>query len=154
MTTEVSLFPTFLSNLITSLRATSGYRDPATASTDIPVYDGPRPNDAGDMQYLVVGDFDDPEVNEPTPADIAYVNSPAFNPRAREESWRAPCVAVAWSGDTDISTLRTAAFGIYSTVETLLRTDMTQGISSGTVRSQIIGATWRQFQTDAGAEQR
>lgn len=69
---------------------------------------------------------------------------------SRNEDITVPCFLFVRSGDQSLSDARTSLFGYFATIENLLRTTPTLGISTNTIRAQLVGETFAQTQTGDG----
>lgn len=117
--------PAAIDSLLAILRA---------ASTDVPVYDGLEPTDAPDRRYILVGAAD-PTSDELF--DAASTSQPwgALGHMQRRETFTLHCIAVAWSGDNDLSACRLAATGVLELATSAVVADPTLG---GTVLQTAI----------------
>jgi hypothetical protein len=147
-----SRLPAVIDGLVAALRATSGYRDPETAVSGIPVFDGPQYGISGDRvaTWLCVGWSGDPDA--PEDAGDAAQTIAALGNRQREEIGTIKMRAVSSSGDRDMRARRDAAFAAMGTVEQLCRTTPQLGLDPAWMREAQIADRyrWRQHY-DEGA---
>lgn len=94
------------------------------ASSPVAVYDGPVTTAAPAQLVLWVG-LTDPDNDAAEPAGESQQEWAAIGRRGRNETVTIHCVAEAWSGAEDVRTVRVAAYGIVSAVETLMQADTT-----------------------------
>lgn len=93
----------------------------APAPNTVAVYDGPRITQEPSQRNLYVG-LTDPDSDEPVSANSEQTWA-ALGKQAVDETLTIHCCAEAWSGETDVRTLRLEAYGIVHAVETLIRAD-------------------------------
>lgn len=93
----------------------------AAAPDTVAVYDGPRIEQSPSQRNLYVG-LTDPDGDEPIAANSEQEWA-ALGKQAITENLTIHCCAEAWSGETDVRTLRLAAYAIVHAVETLIRAD-------------------------------
>lgn len=112
------------------------------------VYDGQWVTPpAGNESYVAVGWA--PDLPGPT-GDQEWAS---LGNRARTERIDVPCYADAYTGDTDTSSRRTAAFDLFAAVENALRADPTiGGVIPNPGWAQIGTYSVRQEQTENGLE--
>ncbi len=97
----------------------------APAPSTVTVYDGPVTTGLDAPLKLFVG-LTDPDNPAAEPAADSQQAWAALGRRGRDEQVTIHCCAEAWSGSDDIKTMRLAAYGIVSAVETLMQADTTQ----------------------------
>jgi hypothetical protein len=123
-----------IDGLLATLRAASGFRDPAVDSTAAGVYDGPEaPLYEGVVpqeDFVVVGwsGLGDGPVESAVTEQTAI----SIGNREREETGRIPCLAVAQTGDTEYGTakaMRDAALALVAGAEAAIRSDPWLGIT-------------------------
>ena len=95
------------------------------ATPAVAVYDGP-PTTALDFGLKLFVGLTDPDNPAAEPAADSQQAWAALGRRGRDEQVTIHCCAEAWSGSDDIKTMRLAAYGIVSAVETLMQADTTQ----------------------------
>jgi hypothetical protein len=93
----------------------------AAAPNTVAVYDGPRLEQSPSQRNLYIG-LTDPDSDEPVSANSEQEWA-ALGRQAVTENLTIHCCAEAWSGETDVRTLRLAAYAIVHAVETLVRAD-------------------------------
>ena len=96
-----------------------------TATPPVTVYDGPVTTGLDAPLKLFVG-LTDPDNPNAEPAADSTQAWAAIGRRGRDEMVTIHCCAEAWSGDDTVRTVRLAAYGIVSAVETLMQADTTQ----------------------------
>lgn len=68
----------------------------------------------------------------------------------KDEAFEVPSVLFVRSGDNALKPVRDELFGYFATVESTLRTNVTLGISTNTVRAQLLSYEYSQPQTPDG----
>ncbi len=94
----------------------------APAPNTVTIYDGPRLEQTPSERNLYVG-LTDPDAEEPVAAN-AQAAWKGQGKQTVDETITIHCCAEAWSGETDVRTLRLAAYGIYGAVQNLIRGDV------------------------------
>lgn len=122
----------------------------AHPTAPVAVYDGPVLTEAPAQLALWVG-TDDPDSPDALVAAESESTWAALGNLAQDETIAVHCAAEAWSGDTDVRTIRLAAFGIVSAVETLLRADATLGGTLPSGWCRVTGRQLRQNNVQAGS---
>ena len=121
----------------------------APAPNTVAVYDGPRLEQSPSQRNLYVG-MTDPDANEPVAAN-SVATWAGQGRQAVNEDITIHCCAEAWSGETDVRTLRQAVYGIFGAVQDLIRGDVQ--LSGGVLWWAPVGPEHelQQNQTDQGA---
>jgi hypothetical protein len=135
------------------MRAQAGYRDPESATSGIPVFDGPEYGITGDNAdtWLCVGWSGDPDA--PQSGASASQTIATLGNRSREEIGSINLRAMSQKGDRDIQARRNAAFAVMGDLETLLRNDPLIGLSPLWMREAQIGERYSIEQRfDGGAQ--
>lgn len=141
MTGTPSTWPNWVDAVLAAMRATTGYKDPSSTATGIPVYDGPEVYLTADTvgSYLVIGySGTDEEPDSPGSADQTEATSSPL--RSKDEMGIITCYACAQSGDNSITNrsvkkVRDQAFAMVAAVEISIRTAPDEGlIGLGQVR--------------------
>ncbi len=125
--------------------ATLGQATPAVA-----VYDGPVAQYGAAPLELWVG-LDDPDADD---APIGATGEQAWagiGAMRKDETFQVYCCAVAWSGDTAIRPVRTAAYEIVAAVEDIVRGDASLGGNILVTLNGVTGLALRQMNVDRGA---
>ena len=119
VTSRVAPLIDYLVNLFTT--------DPTigAATPPVTVYDGPQTTGLDPFLKLFIGLTDPDNPAGEVAADSAQ-SWASLGRRGRDEMVTIHCAAEAWSGTEGIKTVRTAAYGIVSAVETLMQADSTQ----------------------------
>lgn len=94
----------------------------APAPNTVAVYDGPSLAQTPTQLNLYIG-LTDPDADEPIGAN-AEASWAGQGKQSVNEAITIHCCAEAWSGETDVRTLRVAAYGIYGAVQNLIRGDV------------------------------
>jgi hypothetical protein len=145
--TLTTRIPAVLDYLVTTFTAASTL---GTANPPVAIYDGPVVTDEPSRLILWVG-LDDPDgEGAPTAADSDSTWA-ALGGMARDEQLSIHCVAEAWSGDTDVRTIRVAAFGIVSAVENIIRANANLGGTLPAGWAEVTGMSLKQNNTTTGA---
>lgn len=120
--------------------------------TDAKVYDGPRPRSETPKRFVIVaagsGTGDD------TGAAQRSVQSPSpMGGGWRHEDGEIDCVAVSWSGDTDLAGSRDAAREMVDRCEAAINADPTLSgvLTPSNNFAEVITLDLREAQTDKGA---
>lgn len=123
MTPRTTVLPAVIDYLVSTFQnaSTLGQADPPVA-----VYDGPTTTGEAAQQVLWVGMLDPDTVGAPIGAE-SQQEWVGVGARQRNEYVTIHCVAEAWSGSTDVQSVRQAAFDIVAAVEVLLQADPTLG---------------------------
>jgi hypothetical protein len=120
----------------------------APAPNTVAVIDGPRLEQTPTQRNLYVG-MTDPDADEPISANSEQEWA-ALGKQAVTETLTIHCCAEAWSGETDVRTLRLAAYGIVHAVEVLVRADPMLGGLVLFCEPVSGGSELRQDQTSQG----
>lgn len=148
--TLTSRVPAVLDYLVAAFTAAATL---GAATPPVAVYDGPVATDAPEQLTLWVG-MDDPDSEDAPAAAESESQWAALGNLAQDEEITVYCVAEAWSGDTDVRTIRLAAYGIVAAVETLLRADATLGGTLPSGWCRVTGRRLRQNNVQTGAAAR
>ena len=119
------------------------------AGTATKVFNGPRVRSAVPKQYLLVGVNG---IDELEAGMRAVQNPSSLSGVWRDEAGEVDCTAVAWTGDTDMTTIRAAAEGIVDACEIALNADRSLG-GLLTLKSNLAEVTRldiREQRTDKG----
>lgn len=122
----------------------------AAASSGATVYDGPRPRGETPKLFLLVGANSGLEEGS---AALRSVQSPSsLSGTWREEIGEIDCVAVAWTGEGDMTTIRNDAKSLIDACEAAINADRSLG-GVLTLRSNLAELTRldiREERTDKG----
>jgi len=123
MTVKTTVVPAVLDYLVSTFQA-----DPniGAASPPVAVYDGPVTTAAPGQLVLWVGLSDPDSVAAPLGAE-SQQQWVGIGAKTRDEFVTIYCVAEAWTGATDVRTVRLSAYGIVAAVEQILAADPTLG---------------------------
>ena len=115
---------------VAALQATTGLCAPG--GTGVPVYDGPVLTDSDLPTCIIIGarGFGDEDADNGTGIDAEWASLP-IGAGSRHESVTVPCVAVAWSGDMNWSTLRATLRAAFDKVTDKLMTPATWDTLAG-----------------------
>ncbi|MGZ6836776.1 MAG: hypothetical protein ACXVGE_13050 [Blastococcus sp.] len=75
---------------------------------------------------------------------------PGLGHAVRDEAFEVPCVLFVRSGDNVLKPVRDEVFGYLATVESTLRNNVNLGISTNSVRAQLLAYEYSQPQTPDG----
>jgi len=145
--TLTSRVPAVIDYLVTAFTAAATL---GAATPPVAVYDGPVETDAPAQLVLWVG-MDDPDSEEAPIGAESESEWGSLGALARNEQITVHCVAEAWSGPTDVATVRTSAFNIVAAVETLLRADVNLGGTLPSGWAEVTGMQLRQNNVSQGA---
>lgn len=119
------------------------------AATTATVYDGPVPTSDGPTEYVLVGSTGEDDDDDATLDAVVSAMGPG---NWHDETGEIRCSAWAWSGDTDIATVRNQAVALFEVCREAVEDDRTLGSTlplNGL--AEVGGAALRQQQTTAGA---
>jgi hypothetical protein len=115
--TTISVVPALLGTLVSSLAAALPTRA---------VFDGPGVTDESVPDYLLIG-VADPDADSPDDAVETNIEWAGLGQTSRYEYITVRCVAVSWSGDTDVKAVRDRAYASFAAVEQTLTADPSLG---------------------------
>lgn len=133
--------PAVLDALVALARAEPGHRDPESATSGVPVFDGPQYGITSDRltTWLAIGwsgDPDSPEDAAEAGQTIGTIGSAA---RTRDELGEIRCRAVSQTGDRAApKATRDAVFAEMAVMETICRTNPTLGLDPSWMRRATI----------------
>lgn len=132
-----------LGQVITALVSTF-----TTANPTATVIDGPRPTSDRATSFILVGSTGDDDDDATTDDTLSALGPGTWH----DENGEVFCSAWAWSGDTDIVTVRTSALGLYRACRDAVAADRTLGGALPLAGlAQVTRARLRQQQTSEGA---
>lgn len=125
LVSTTSRVPALIDYLVTTFTAAATL---GAAAPQVIVYDGPQVTANPSPLALFVG-MDDISAGGAAEAATSEQEWAGLGKQARNEIVTVNCVAEAWSGETDVKTLRTAAYAIVAAVEDIVRTDPFSGLA-------------------------
>ncbi len=142
-----SRIPAAIDWLVTTFRdaPTLGQATPA-----VDVYDGPEARYGESNLILWVG-LDDPDADDAPIAATSDQTWASLGAQRKDEQFSVYCVALAWSGDTDVRAARIGAYGIVSAVEDIVRANANLGGTILVTLHGVTGMTARQINGERGA---
>ena len=147
MTTTVSGIPALIDQLVTIAVAAFG------ASSPVEVFDGPGVSKDDTGQQLWIG-VTDPTQGSETAAESSQSWGPMSTQHKRDEEITVHCLALAWSGDDDLKTVRDQAFAQMQVVSAAAVADPSLSAACLYVRSPGSGVTLVQGPNRRGFEAR
>lgn len=137
---SVTALPDLIDAIVTALKA-------ASTLSGVTIYDGVEIDSSEPTSWISIG-HDGSEDGEVTAANVRNEYK-TLGAKSMYETGSLNCTLVNWSGDTNLSACRTAAYGLLSKVDTVIRAD--PSFSGVVLYSGLENHTPTYLQTNNGA---
>lgn len=136
-------FDAVLDALVAQLRGTTGFTDPDSGATGVPVFDGPVPTNADVDMFVAVG-WDGIDGGDSEAA--SWTSEPgSLGPGAdRREEGSVSCVCIAADGSNDFGALRTSVAATIGEVDASIRATPALGLAPVVLWGQLNRGTVQQ----------
>jgi hypothetical protein len=139
--TTTSRAPAVIDALVAMCEAAAGLEG-------VKVHDGPQVTSAPLTSVICIGWDGDEDNSEAVQSQQEWA---AIGQKAKDETIQIPCAAIAWTGSTNVKTVRDRAYELVGAVEDALRADPSLGFPPPTIVAFAVGNAFQE-QTASGAQ--